>query len=74
MNLIFFYGNRPLGISCTNTNNLTQFLKNKNKRGFRFTEMQGPVQEESVSQIICNLPNKNGFDRISSKLLKRIEL
>ena len=59
------------GISYTNTNNVIKFLKNKNKSGFRFTE----IQEESVSQIIRNLPNKNsyGFDGISSKLLKLIE-
>ena len=46
-------------------------FKNKNKNGFRFTE----IQEESVSQIINNLPNKNsyGFDGISSKLFKLIE-
>ena len=41
-------------IPCTITNNFTKFLKNKNKHGFRFTE----IQEESVSQIINNLPNK----------------
>ena len=58
-------------IPCTVANNFTKFLKNKNKNGFRFTE----IQEESISQIINNLPNKNscGFDGISSKLLKLIE-
>ena len=58
-------------IQCTTVNNITKFLKNKNTNGFRFTE----IQEESVSQIINNLPNKNsyGCDGISSKLLKLIE-
>ena len=58
-------------IPCTTANNFTKFLKNKNKNGFRFTE----IQEESVSQIINNLPNKNSYscDGISSKLLKLIE-
>ena len=32
-------------IPCTIANNVTKFLKNKNKNGFRFTE----IQEESVS-------------------------
>ena len=41
-------------IPCTNANKFTKFLKNKNKNGFRFTE----IQEESVSQITNNLPNK----------------
>ena len=58
-------------IPCTIANNFTKFLKIKNKNGFRFTE----IQEESVSQIINNLSNKNsyGCDGISSKLLKLIE-
>ena len=75
MNLTIFFmdigPNLAKTIPCTNANNFTKLLRNMNINGFRFTE----IQEESVSQIRYNLPNKNsyGFDRISSKLLKLIE-
>ena len=58
-------------IPCTNTNNTFFFLNKKNQNGFRFTE----IQEESISQIMRNLPIKNSYDfgGISSKLLKLSE-
>lgn len=55
-------------ISCTSTNNFTQYLTNKTNTVFRFTE----VQEISISKIIHNLSNKNSHG-ITSELIKSIE-